>query len=292
MQALGRGTFVYAGQFLAVRNAVRAVAARIAAGMGAQPVEAPPLWPAAVLRDMNYLHDFPHLVLMAGGLRDDFAARARFAERHARGTPAGTLVCDAAADLAPIASVLAPTVCGCCYAMLRARTDVTDRVLTITGPVFRNEASAEGRLDRLTAFSVTDVVLIGSEGFVAEGRERLIAAMRAMLVAFDLACTIETADDPFFSNDALYKNLYQHIAKLKYEARAELYDGRSMSVGSINLHQDYFSRAYDYRDAHGERPHSACAGFGLERLAYALFCRHGADTADWPHAVRSCLGLA
>ncbi len=292
VQPLGRGTFAYAGQFLAVRNAVRDVAARVAAGLGAQPVEAPPLWPAAVLRDMNYLHDFPHLVMVAGGLRDDHAVRARFSERNRRGTASSTLNCEATEDLAPLGSVLPPTVCACCYAMLRGRTDVADRVLTVTGPVFRNEASDEGRLDRLTAFSVTDVVLIGGEDFVAAGRERLVAAMREVLLALDLACSLESADDPFFSNEAVTKTLYQHMARLKYEARAELFGGRTMAVGSINLHQDYFSRAFDYRAIDGERPHSACVGFGLERLAYALFCRHGADGGAWPDGVRAYLRLS
>ena len=64
-----------------------------------------------------------------------------------------------------------------------------------------------------------------------------------------------------------------------------------MSVGSITLHQDYFSHAFDYLDEDGERPHSACVGFGLERHAHALFCRHGVDTTTGPHEVRSCLVL-
>ena len=291
VQALGRGTFIYGGQFLAVRRAVRQRAERIAAGLEAREVDYPPLWPVPVLRDINYLHDFPQLVMLAGGLREDFAVRARFAERHRSGGGFETLTCDAGEDLAPIASVLAPTVCDCCYWMLRGRTDVSDQALTLTAPAFRNEASPEGRLDRLTAFSITEVVLIGREAFVTQGRERLIAAMQALVVELDLACAIVGADDPFFSNDALYKDLYQHVARLKYEVRAELYDGRTLAIASINLHQEYFSRSYDYRGADGERLHSGCVGFGLERFAYALFCRHGADVAGWPDSVRGALGV-
>ena len=85
---------------------------------------------------------------MAGSVRDDFAARAGFSERHRCGTRSGTLACDGAEDLAPIGSAPAPTVCGCCYWMSRGRTDVGNRTLTITGPVFRNEASDEDRLQR------------------------------------------------------------------------------------------------------------------------------------------------
>jgi hypothetical protein len=38
--------------------------------------------------------------------------------------------------------------------------------------------------------------------------------------------------------------------------------------------------------------HSACVGFGLERVALALFKRHGLDVGDWPREVRDVLALA
>ncbi len=291
MHPLGRGTFILSGDFLRVRNAVRARAAAIAAGMGAVEIDNPPLLPPAVLRDVNYLHDFPHLVMLAGGLRAEHGARARFAERHRRGGVPGPLHCDTAEDLAPIEGVLAPTVCDCCYWMLRGRADVSDRVLTVSTPVFRNESSPTGGLDRLTGFTVTDVVLVGSEAFVLGGRARLIEALRGLAVALDLACTLETADDPFFANEAVLKHLVQDAERLKYELRAELFDGRTVAIGSVNLHQDFFSRSYDYRDASGGRPWSACVGFGLERWAYALFCRHGVEVGGWPVGVREALGV-
>ena len=37
--------------------------------------------------------------------------------------------------------------------------------------------------------------------------------------------------------------------------------------------------------------HSACVGFGLERIALALFRKHGFDPDRWPHDVKQVLAL-
>ena len=49
--------------------------------------------------------------------------------------------------------------------------------------------------------------------------------------------------------------------------------------------------AFDIRTHDGEVAHSACVGFGLERVALALFKTHGFDLAKWPGEVRDVLGI-
>lgn len=53
-------------------------------------------------------------------------------------------------------------------------------------------------------------------------------------------------------------------------------------MGSFNIHGSNFGEAFGMTLPTGGPAHSACVGFGLERLAYAFLCRHGADPADWP----------
>ena len=43
------------------------------------------------------------------------------------------------------------------------------------------------------------------------------------------------------------------------------------------------------RTPDGEVAHSACFGYGLERITLALFATHGMDVAGWPGEVRSAL---
>jgi hypothetical protein len=51
----------------------------------------------------------------------------------------------------------------------------------------------------------------------------------------------------------------------------------------------HFAQAYGLRTAVGETAHTGCAGFGLERVALALFRRHGFRAEVWPAAVRQVL---
>jgi hypothetical protein len=39
----------------------------------------------------------------------------------------------------------------------------------------------------------------------------------------------------------------------------------------------------------GGEAHTACLGFGLERIALALFRTHGIERAQWPAAVEEAL---
>ena len=291
VQRLGPGLFAFRGDFLRVRTGLDTAVRAMAARRGAVELSYPPLWPVSVLRSIDYFHDFPQLALLATGVSPHYEARAVFAERFRKGTDAPVIACTAENGVAPAAHALAPTVCDCCYWLLRERRDIADQVSTIHGQVFRNEASPDDRIDRLTAYTMREIVTIGSEAFVLAEREALMDEMATLMTRLDLGCAIKAADDPFFSNDALQKNAYQNLARLKYEVEVPLFGGRRTAVASINLHNDFFSRNYDYQDAAGARPFSACVGFGYERLTYALFCRHGVSCAEWPAAVRATLEL-
>ena len=58
-------------------------------------------------------------------------------------------------------------------------------------------------------------------------------------------------------------------------------------VASFNYHQDHFGTPFDIRTADGEVAHTACVGFGLERIALALLRHHGLDIRAWPAPVRA-----
>lgn len=66
---------------------------------------------------------------------------------------------------------------------------------------------------------------------------------------------------------------------------------RPTACVSCNYHQDTFGRAFEIRNARGSLAHSACVGFGLERITLALFKHHGLTVDRWPAPVRVTLGL-
>lgn len=290
VQRLGPGLFAFCGDFLRVRYAIDARVMAIAALHQATELSYPPLWPVPVLQSIDYFHDFPQLPLLAAGVEPNFEARDMFAERFRKGVGSGRIACTPENGVAPAHNVLAPTVCDCFYWLLRGRRNVTDQMFTMHGQVFRNESSVEGRLDRLMAYTMREIVMVGSPAFVLSHRDALVDEMSELMSSLDLACNIKAADDPFFCNDALQKNIIQSLNRLKYEVEVPLYGGRKTAVASINLHNDFFSLNYDYK---GGDTHlfSACVGFGYERMVYALFCRHGAELAVWPASVLAFLEL-
>ena len=61
------------------------------------------------------------------------------------------------------------------------------------------------------------------------------------------------------------------------------------AVASFNYHQDHFASAYGLRLVGGTEAHTACLGFGLERITIALFRSHGFELKAWPAEVRNRL---
>jgi seryl-tRNA synthetase len=60
---------------------------------------------------------------------------------------------------------------------------------------------------------------------------------------------------------------------------------------SFNYHQDHFGHLFGIELAAGGVAHTACVGFGLERIALALFHTHGLDLGGWPDAPRRILDV-
>ena len=66
-------------------------------------------------------------------------------------------------------------------------------------------------------------------------------------------------------------------------------DDSPTAVASSNCHRDHFGLAFGIETADGSVAHSACAAFGVERIALALLHTHGLDPALWPASVRERL---
>ena len=57
------------------------------------------------------------------------------------------------------------------------------------------------------------------------------------------------------------------------------------AVCSFNYHQEHFGKVFDIRTDEATVAHTACLGFGLERVTMALFRTHGFDIGKWPSSV-------
>lgn len=284
------GFFTFQGDFLRVFHALNRAVRRIADELGAIEQEYPAIWPVRLFKSIDYFHEFPQQVILCAAVKDNFASRNEFAKKYAKDRDFDTVPMD---DLFADAEYgLEPAVCDCCYYSLEGAKDLQNAFYTCYNKVFRNERSKSGRLDRLTNFSVRDIMFVGDEHFVLEARQTMIEILSGFIAALDLKTRIETANDPFFANDAAMKSVFQHSHRLKYELLTEIpHLGTDIAVGSVNLHLDFFGKAFAIETESETAAYSGCIGVGMERMTYALYCQHGHVLEEWPTTVLDYLEI-
>jgi seryl-tRNA synthetase len=160
-------------------------------------------------------------------------------------------------------------------------------VVTARGKSFRHEEKYRRGLERLWDFTIRETVFFGPRDHVLSQRERLLRRILDLVDELGLSGRCEVANDPFFGNaDSAQRSSSQRLLELKYELRLDVGGGDTVAVGSVNFHDRIFGDAFAITDERGEALYSACAGFGLERFAYAVMCQHGTDPRQWPAALR------
>jgi seryl-tRNA synthetase len=82
----------------------------------------------------------------------------------------------------------------------------------------------------------------------------------------------------------------QKEQNLKFEVMVPVISAAEpTALCSFNYHQDKFGSEFGIHTADGAVAHTACLGFGMERVAMALFKLHGFVPDAWPTAVRRLL---
>jgi seryl-tRNA synthetase len=253
-------------------------------------------YPAMIKADLlarcGYFEMHPNSVSFVSHAVEDFDELEAFRRANAG---KAELVVPGHNSLALPAYCLNPAACYPSYEALEGR-QIAEAGTTLTwrGRVFRYESRNTTGLDRLWEFNVRELVFIGTDEFVINSRTRATEIIVGLCDEWDLDCRIETATDPFFATVYAARAFWQQAMEVKHEIRAkveEKADGnaRTIAVGSINLHGEFFGSRFDIKAAGGERAASGCVGFGLERLMFALFAQHGLDAASWPDSLRDAV---
>jgi seryl-tRNA synthetase len=162
------------------------------------------------------------------------------------------------------------------------------RLVTVTGWVFRHEPSDEPT--RLQSFRMREIIRMGSPDVVVAWRDAWLERGLKLLRGLGLDANSDVASDPFFGRTGRMMAAQQVEQRLKFEILVPVISKEQpTAVCSFNWHQDHFSGKFGIRTAEGATAHTACLGFGLERVAIALLNTHGLDVAEWPDNVRQQL---
>lgn len=243
----------------------------------------PPLYPVESFEKTDYIASFPNLTgAVSTFAGDDNAHRALLSDRSA-GLPwdghlqsAGTMLVSAA--------------CHPGFATVPSVLPQSGELLDILGYCFRHEPSIDPA--RMQAFRQHEFVAIGSPDTARGHRDIWVRGGLDVLTILGLAAEAVPANDPFFGRAGRMLAVNQRSDELKTELVVRLYgdldDGTA--VASINCHLDHFGQTFGISTADGAVAHSACVGFGMERIALALLRTHGLDSTSWPVSVRSELG--
>jgi seryl-tRNA synthetase len=247
----------------------------------------PPLLPRRQMEEVGYLKSFPHLactVFSFEGDEEQAAEQEQRAEAHEDWSEHQRMT-----DL-----VLKPAACYPVYPAVAARGALAPGGVMVDAGgtyVFRHEPSGDPA--RLQAFHQREIVRIGEPETVVEWRDRWRDRSLELLRAVGLDATTDVASDPFFGRAGRMLARSQRSQELKFEVVVPIAGPEPTAVASFNYHQDHFTSVYGIEmDGDGDATaHTACLGFGLERITLALVRKHGLDQDRWPASVLEELGI-
>jgi seryl-tRNA synthetase len=274
--AFGRGAV-----FEDVIDAFNSTVSRIARDDGAETRAFPPIVSRKVIERNNYLESFPHLC----GTVFSFFGKEVEAREMARKAVSGE---PWQSHLGVTDVCLAPAICYPLYPTLAGSLPPGGRLFSLLGWAYRHEPSVEPT--RMQSFRMREFVRAGEPDQVLEWRDMWLQRGLQLLQSLQLDAREDVAADPFFGRGGKIMAANQRDQRLKFEILVPVIsEAEPTAVCSFNFHQDHFGGKWDIRTAGGEVASTACLGFGLERIAMALFKTHGFDVARWPAAVRRVL---
>lgn len=239
---------------------------------------------SATLHRCNHFTSFPEHMDFVSHLRQDLDVLKRFSDacREDGWSPALHEGQMAANDFA-----ISPSCCYHCYEGMEGwELEPPGRCTTMTLACHRHEGANHRSMSRLRAFTMREVVWVGHPRYVIESRAKAEELIVQWAKEWELDCTLETANDMFFTDDYAVKASFQRQQQAKRELQLRIpSEGSSISVFSSNFHATTFGRAFDI-SVGGRQATSACVGWGYERWVYALFSQFGLDVEKWPAALK------
>jgi seryl-tRNA synthetase len=280
------GLFARGRDFERAIDAFDAVVTRTGSVLLPEILRFPPVFNRSHYEKLDHIRNFPDLM----GSVHTFTGDER-AHRDLLGKFDGADE-DWSRSLVPARVMLTPAICYPLYPTLAQTTlPPGGRRFDLQGYAFRHEPSDDPA--RLQIFRMHEFVRLGT---ATEALEHRACWLELGVRVFDMVgLKVETvvANDPFFGRGGKVQKALQREQALKFEFTIPICsDEKPTAIGSCNYHVDHFGETFAIKAADGSVAHSACVGFGLERVALALFKTHGLELSDWPREVRDVLALA
>lgn len=243
----------------------------------------PPTINISVLKNNGYFSSFPKF---AGCI-------SSFSEKRGRHEDLlYSLLCDEPIEpyMDSTGLALTPAACYPIYPAMAKEGPLPEagKVISVYSWCFRYEPSVDPA--RRCSFRMREFVYLGSKEGALQFRESWLKKAQNIAEQLDLKWKFDIANDPFFGDGAELMAKKQQEERLKYEILLPITsEEKPNACISFNYHKTHFSSTWGINQANGELAHSACVGFGVERLTLAFLARHGSDPSSWPLAIKEQL---
>ena len=229
----------------------------------------------------DYIRSFPDLMGSIHAFDGGNAEHATLMHHVAGGE-------DWTTDLASTDLVLLPAACYPIYPMVSGELPEDGRLFDVLGTCFRHEPSDDPA--RMQTFHQHEFVHIGTPSSAITFRDDWLVRSQQMMEDLGLQVRAEVANDPFFGRAGSLLAANQRERALKFELLATVSsDDAPTAIASCNAHLDHLTAPFEIFTPDGDVAHSACVGFGIERIVLALFAAHGFEPDRWPRDVRKRL---
>ncbi len=275
------GVYGHGDTFERIRDGLDRRLTQEARSRGAIKLRFPPVLPKTQLELTGYLGNMPHL---AGSIFSFDGTEAQAAEQAERAAAHG----DWSEFQTQTEVTLMPAACYPVYPAIAQRSPLqAGGVFVDAGGswVFRNEPSLDPA--RRQIFHQHELVRIGEPDAVLQWRGEWAQRGLELLRAWGLDAKLDQANDPFFGRRGRMLAANQRAADLKLELLVPIAGPEPTACASFNHHMDHFGSTYGIMLADGSTAHTACLGFGHERIVLALLRTHGFDPERWPAEVKA-----
>ncbi len=244
----------------------------------AESLRFPPILARADFERAGYFRHFGPLTGAVSCFCGDEEDHREAARKHDSGEDWTSAL--SAADL-----VLTPAACYPVYPVIAARRDLPQNtIIDAASWCFRREPSSDPARQQM--FRMHERVFIGDSEHAATFIAAWLARVRILAETLNLPHEIAPASDPFFGATGRLLARRQLESAYKHELLIPLTNPEAPTAcASVNDHLTKMSSAWNIRLANGDLAVTACAGFGLDRLALAILRHHGFDPAGWPAAL-------
>jgi seryl-tRNA synthetase len=278
------GVYGRGGAFEDVLQRFDQFVTRVGGSDGATVMRFPTLLPRAHFEQSGYLKSFPHLAGSVHSFSGNEHGHQELLRTLARGE-------DWSQSFTPTDVVLTPAACYPVYPTFSGQAiPPAGKLIDVLTVCFRHEPSNDPA--RMQMFRQREYVRIGHPDTVRAHRDLWLERGQQMLRDVQLPAHADIANDPFFGRTGKMLAMNQRDQALKFELLIPICsEEKPTACVSCNYHEDHFGHAFHISLPDGSPAHTACVGFGLERITLALFKHHGFNVAAWPADVRKTLGF-